>query len=380
MSDERIPGIDGLRALAMVLVTAQHCGLAPLGWTGVWLFFVISGFVIARNFDQGAYAGATRGAVWLDFVRRRFWRIVPVYLVYVAVAVLTLRLAGRTADLHMLAGLLTFTYNWQTIFSVPQGPDAVHLLGHLWTLSVEEQFYLAFPLIVLLLGRTGSWRAALVIVLAAPFARLAWSAAAAGWSPDRGARSYAVYAASFAHFDAFMMGALLARSEARVASDRRLRAGLLATGLALLALHVAVYAAVNWSSGARGLAVLRNVLSGHLVGEGREALVYTAVNVLAASAVAAALGRRQRWLANPLLAGCGRISYGAYLVHGLVIWLAVEALGPVGGLSLAQRATLLPVVLVSSFALALVSWRWLEEPLRRWGTSRRRQRRLIPLL
>jgi peptidoglycan/LPS O-acetylase OafA/YrhL len=119
MTDQRVHEIDGLRALAMLLVTAQHCGLAPIDWTGVWLFFVVSGFVIARNFEHGAYQGDTRRARWLDFMRRRFWRIVPVYVLYVAFVLALLWSLGRTRDLHMAAGLLTFTYNWQTIFAAP---------------------------------------------------------------------------------------------------------------------------------------------------------------------------------------------------------------------------------------------------------------------
>ena len=71
MPEGRIAAIDGLRALALLLVTAQHCGLMPLGWTGVWLFYVLSGFVIARNFELGAYTGTTRLAAWGEFMRRR---------------------------------------------------------------------------------------------------------------------------------------------------------------------------------------------------------------------------------------------------------------------------------------------------------------------
>src|SRR5262245_24990151 len=73
----RIAEVDGLRALAMTMVVAQHCGLAPFGWTGVWLFFVISGYVISRNFLREEYKADSVARQFLTFMKRRFFRIVP---------------------------------------------------------------------------------------------------------------------------------------------------------------------------------------------------------------------------------------------------------------------------------------------------------------
>ena len=68
-SGDRIAEIDGLRAVAMTLVIAQHCGLAPFGWTGVWLFFVISGYVISRNFMRREYVAESWGRAYRMFMR-----------------------------------------------------------------------------------------------------------------------------------------------------------------------------------------------------------------------------------------------------------------------------------------------------------------------
>lgn len=371
MPEGRIAEIDGLRALAMLLVTAQHCGLMPIGWTGVWLFYVVSGFVIARNFEGGAYAGGTRFEAWGEFMRRRFWRIVPVYLFYVAVASLALVHAGRSEDLGKLWGLLTFTYNWQAIFGPPHQGAAIHLISHLWTLSVEEQFYLAFPLLFLLLGPLGYGRALVVLVAAGPLIRLVWAAVAAHWVPDRATHSFHVYAATFAHFDAFLIGALLARHEARVRSDPRVLRWLVSASLVWLVAHVTAYALVNRLHGAVGFEAMRNVVAGHLVGEGREASIYSLVDLLAATAIAAALSGRARWLAWRPLAWCGLVSYGAYLYHGFVIWLLVQVLGPVASLAPAMRLLLLAMALAVTFATAAMSWHWLEQPVRRWGLAKR---------
>src|SRR5262245_5650979 len=136
----RIDEIDGLRALAMTAVIAQHCGIAPFGWTGVWLFFVISGYVISRNFLQREYAAADWGKEYRNFMLRRFFRIVPVYSLYVALGtaiLLSLNIKGVLRDLPFL---LTFTYNWQMIFNLWPNPEGWSAFGHLWTLSIEEQF------------------------------------------------------------------------------------------------------------------------------------------------------------------------------------------------------------------------------------------------
>ena len=85
VSDDRITEIDGLRAVAMTIVVAHHCGLLPFGWVGVWIFFVISGYVISRKFMRQGYSNKPAAKQYVTFISRRFWRIVPVYLLYLSV-------------------------------------------------------------------------------------------------------------------------------------------------------------------------------------------------------------------------------------------------------------------------------------------------------
>ena len=84
----------------MTVVVAQHCGLAPFGWTGVWLFYVISGFVIARNFYRSSYADNGQ-SVYLLFMKRRFLRIVPVYAIYILLCSAVLLAAGNLQALRL---------------------------------------------------------------------------------------------------------------------------------------------------------------------------------------------------------------------------------------------------------------------------------------
>lgn len=96
---DRVAEIDGLRAVAMTIVVAQHCGLAPFGWTGVWLFYVISGYVITRTFlaeDKSIDPGLRYKA----FIIRPIFRIVPIYLLYVAINALILLILSRSHELR----------------------------------------------------------------------------------------------------------------------------------------------------------------------------------------------------------------------------------------------------------------------------------------
>ena len=93
----RIDALDGLRALAMTAVVAQHCHLLPFGWTGVWLFFLISGYVITLGFDAGEYAGRGAAERFGTFIARRAARIVPAYLLYLAACTLVALSLGNAA-------------------------------------------------------------------------------------------------------------------------------------------------------------------------------------------------------------------------------------------------------------------------------------------
>src|SRR5215831_4009764 len=156
----RIPGLDGLRAASILLVLLGHLAgtrhflrlssfelLGDLGNLGVCVFFVISGFLITTLLLNEEALQQRIDLV--SFYWRRACRILPaagIYLVVVALlaAVTTSVRVSKFEWLHAL----TFTMNYQ------QNRD--WLVGHLWSLSVEEQFYLVWPLAVVMLGRRGS--------------------------------------------------------------------------------------------------------------------------------------------------------------------------------------------------------------------------------
>ena len=175
----RIPSLDGLRAVSILLVLLAHLrgtrgfpaslsGPLPfeLGALGVRVFFVISGFLITSLLIGER---TKTGAISLPrFYLRRTLRIFPPYYVYVVV-VIALEWAGRLS-LHPgdIVHSLTYTVNYHR--------DRAWWLGHAWSLSVEEQFYLLWPAVFLLGGTVRALRTIVVFLAAAPVWRLvlAW--------------------------------------------------------------------------------------------------------------------------------------------------------------------------------------------------------------
>ena len=371
----RIMAVDGLRAVAMTLVVAQHCGLAPFGWTGVWLFYVISGFVICRNFMATQADSPHRQ--YKDFIRRRFFRIVPAYVFYISVVTAVMTGVGRYSGLHDIPFLMTFTYNWQMIFQYWPTPDGWSSVGHLWTLSVEEQFYVFFPLLFLFLPRRMFILVAGMLILAGPSIRLVFSTILAGTeqAKDPNWTAFAIYAASFTQFDAFLIGALIGLFETDIRARPQLSrtAGRIAAGAVLA--YAGTYVVVNYSNGDRGIDLFRNIVSGTLFGQAREVFVYSTVDIVCAAVLISALcARRMQRLVTPAMALVGRISYGGYLYHALVLWFFVAMFVPTGfkALPVPERIAWFVAAWAATVGLAYVSFFWFETPIMNW--SRRSHR------
>jgi peptidoglycan/LPS O-acetylase OafA/YrhL len=166
------PGLDGLRALSVVAVICYHAGFSWMrgGWIGVEVFFVVSGFLITSLLlDEREVSGHTDlGRFWL----RRARRLLPALaVVLAAVAVVTLAVGsaaergGVRRDLPWAIGYLG---NWgQIVGEVPYYAGDPPLLRHLWSLAIEEQFYLLWPLAFVALMRTRLPAVAIARLLAA---------------------------------------------------------------------------------------------------------------------------------------------------------------------------------------------------------------------
>ena len=354
-----MPGLDGLRALAVLAVIAYHeqLGWAPGGLLGVGVFFTLSGYLIT-DLLLGQWArsgGLNLGDFWL----RRARRLLPALFVMLAVvtAWVTIVSPSRLASLRgAVAAAATYSSNWFYIYThnsyfarfAPPGP-----FDHLWSLAVEEQFYLVWPWL-LLLGvyflrgrRPGAvrWLVLPTLLLSAASAVAMLMLYHPGYDPTR------IYEGSDTRACGLLIGAALAmvcpsRRTARTALWSRVvldGAGL--AGLAVIGLmiwRVGQYSAFTYQG---GLVLLSLATAGVL-----------AAVVCPGSLVGVALGWKPlRWI--------GVRSYGIYLWHYPVIILT----SPANSAENLPRAAL---QVAASIGIAALSWHYVEEPIRRGALGR----------
>jgi len=368
--------VDALRCFAMLAVVAMHSGLLPMGWIGVWVFYVISGFVVTASLSR--HPDATPGAWLKTFYDRRAARIIPIYAIYVAIAAGAAWMATGRPPLAAWASLMLFYNNFAMMFSFGDIPGFA--VGHLWTVSVEMQFYLVYGLMFVFLPTRILIRALVAFVLLSPVAR----AIAGHWAPQvmgsELSAAYAIYATSFLHFDAFGAGALLALCWPAVTGRRHGAAMVFAAGAALLVFYVIAYAGVNvLVLGRHGVEIVKDLLSGILYGQGREIWLYSALAAVNVGIVAWTATGAAPWRAITrirLLQWIGEVSYGAYIFHAFMIrlmhMLVSQIVGP--DIPVVWRVAVFGGASVLAIAAAAVSSRLIEKPAVRWMNRRIQQR------
>jgi peptidoglycan/LPS O-acetylase OafA/YrhL len=344
--DDRIGGLDGLRAVAVgaVVVYHQWPDALPAGFLGVDLFMVLSGFLITGLLlDERSRTGAVRlGSFWL----RRFRRLVPALLALLAVVAIWVQVVGPatlkpTVRGQGLASLL-YVGNWKLVSdstSYASLSDPPSPLLHLWSLAIEEQFYVIWPLVVvgvLALAR-GRRRPLALLALAGTLASAGLMAAwfIPGTDPLR------LYYGTDTRAQAFLIGAL-AMLAARHFTGERARRGLRRAGMPAFAVMVAAFA---WLDSPESL---------YRGGFGAFAVV-AAVVVVAVTMP----GPLARLLDRSPLRLIGRVSYGIYLWHWPVIVLVTERTVPARGVAL----LVLRVALIA--AATALSWCLIERPYKR---------------
>jgi peptidoglycan/LPS O-acetylase OafA/YrhL len=193
------PSFDGLRAVAIGGVVATHAGiLGPGGGLGVEIFFALSGYLITRVLlDEEAHTGR------IDlrrFFYRRTLRLMPALVAMVATVLTWAAFHGRVAE-RLFPSLMTLTYLMNFNRALEWGPQDP--LGHSWSLAMEEQFYLLWPIVMLLVT---SMRRRVVVLVALIGVICAWR----GWLLLHGASIERVYNGLDTHSEVLLMGCLLA--------------------------------------------------------------------------------------------------------------------------------------------------------------------------
>jgi peptidoglycan/LPS O-acetylase OafA/YrhL len=334
-----LPALDGLRGLAILLVLLCHLDvpfMAGAGAAGVTIFFVLSGFLITSLLLRGWRVDGRGhlGSFYLRRVRRLFPALVGLLVVVSCVDLVTgdvAHIGGRVVP------ALVYVYNWICVNTSVAGDP----IGQTWSLSIEEQFYLLWPLVLVICLRQGGPSLALrVATIGATAALLDRVILVAIHAP-----SARIFFASDTNALPLMVGCALALA---LGQGRSPRVPAIATPYAGIGVF-GVCALVAYGAGADF------TLVGPLV-------VTAAAAVIIARVVTADAGTALRW---PPARALGRVSYSLYLWQTPVIvwgdiWLK--------GFPLVVRA---PLLAGAALACAPVSYWCVEAPLRRLGTAPR---------
>lgn len=324
-----IPELDGLRAVAIVLVLGAHSGALRGGVIGVDIFFVISGYLITAILVQEF--AQTGNLDIRAFYIRRLLRIGPAFafmlLSVLAMTALFVLPERRPAQYLPILYAAAYAMNWTRAFGLGSG-----IIGHTWSLAVEEQFYLVWPLA--LLGILPFDRRRRIMIL---LGLVAASALWRGWLT-------------------FLPGT---EDHVFFGSDTRANQILLGCLLAFLPQHeVARWASRSWAVPALALATLAVMGIPHWLRPGDSVFI----GLCAAWLIAAVLDARPTLLATVLKTGfcvaIGRLSYSLYLWHAPIG-------AALGGRAVAPVAVLQIISLSLSFAAAIFSYFVIEKPFLR---------------
>jgi peptidoglycan/LPS O-acetylase OafA/YrhL len=359
-SKVHLPALDGVRAIAILMVVVYHSlnglpGMTPVqaffldltgaGWVGVDLFFVLSGFLITGILmDVRSPDHALR-----NFYARRVLRIVPVYVAFLLfslwlAAPLGTSSAEEVSQLHRTQ-LWFWSYTENVMVALHSWSATSFPMAHLWSLAVEEQFYIVWPVVVLLLSPAALKRAAVACIVAAELCRLALIL--------RGADGTVNFVMLPTRMDSLAAGAFLACAYRNPALWSRV-------------LH-----ARKWLATVAALSLLSLLFLFHTIDKLApldQLVAFPSFIALGAVAVASAANGSE-WLSSNALRFIGKISYGMYVWHLVVmrfiltqvsvpdttspsawwIFYGVMALGTVCG----------------TIVVALISWHVIEQPFLR---------------
>lgn len=355
---KHFPALDGVRGIALLLVMLDHwsviCAgpwsalpkgqklifaLADAGWCGVDLFFVLSGFLITGILLDSR---ATRAASYFrNFYTRRTLRIFPPYYLFLLVWLLWrpsfVSPSEHAAFVADQGWYWAYLQNWRMSFHGWPGAG----VDHLWSLAIEEQFYLVWPIVVLAAGVRGTVWAAVMLIIASPIAR----AVTLSFAPHA---QILLYASTATQLDTLAWGALLAAAMRTPALADRLHAAapkILAAGAGALLMLVLVdrqWTKFDWGTQVFGFAALALFFTGLL------------------ARLLTCEGRLSRLFSLPVLRQVGKVSYVGYILHLPIFVATAHFVDPT---TFFAKLACLALGAMLTFAAALLSWHIFEKPL-----------------
>jgi peptidoglycan/LPS O-acetylase OafA/YrhL len=361
-----MPTLDGLRGIAVLMVVFHNAGSAQVratsrfmkalfythayGWIGVQLFFALSGFLITGLLLEAR--GMGRAEALRSFWVRRALRIFPLYYATVLLlSLVTISRSGAAADFGS-AGDLWWYWTYLSNWGQPRG-HVISVLAHFWSLSVEEQFYATWPLLVLFCRPRVVLRVSVALVAVSLVLRIGLCSRGPGLQE-------LIYENTFTRMDALALGAVAAVVARDATALRRVAPFL---GWAIVGSLAVLIAMVPFTRGFNSDDPLVQTLG------------YVLLSVLSAALVLWSVVNegvpRARFFQAPWLRWFGQYSYGIYVLHFPFEVLLAHRLGPVinGSATIpAFLAWALHEGLVFTFGVgaALLSWRFVEQPALAW--------------
>lgn len=318
-----IPGLDGLRAIAFLLVFALHTDYLQIGWVGVSLFFVLSGFLITGILLDMKKSLAAKD-YFIKFYGRRFLRIFPLYYFYlILMALVTTWLISvpfRPKYMQLFLDQVWYAVLYvYDFFFATSSIKYSDFLDHFWSLSVEEQFYIFWPLLILIVPNKWLKKLFIVFIVLGPVFRLAFFFfhTLGSFRSLASSVSLATYPLPFSHIDAFAFGAYISC----FSIPKAWKQFLFLLGLLPIVGLVSEYLATGQigAISALGFPLLL-----------REAYkfiwAYSFINYFFAVMIygVAREGWFTRFLEWSPLRYLGKISYGLYIYHFPIIWFSLR--------------------------------------------------------
>lgn len=352
-SSRHLVSLDIIRALAIILVILFHTQLFLFGWSGVQVFFVLSGYLITgilcqkKNNPFRIFIG--------NFYISRCLRIFPIYYLYLIVISAILLIA----DIHT-----TFFSHWAYLwfylsdflgFVKTYKPASVD--SHLWSLAVEEQFYLVYPMVVYWFSRRSLICVLFALVFMGPGIRYILG----NWIIEKNAapsinEQLTLYWFPLSNIDAFALGGLI--NQLNLSKSIK-KPGTLWSIWFLVFLVIGDYSIRlnNYPGGTLGYRAFSTLNFQHVWG-------YTVINILAGLGIVTLVHWEERGYFNQRIATLNkyffspiaRTSYGMYLYHPSII-AACGLLTPIIGFSLSTG-----LALAITFIISTLSYYWIEKP------------------
>jgi peptidoglycan/LPS O-acetylase OafA/YrhL len=340
-SSRHVPSLDGVRGIAVLLVLAFHAWTSrwtSFGWMGVDLFFVLSGFLITGILVDGREALHRARTFYI----RRILRIMPLYYGVLILVFVVIPLIHRPHDpvyKQMVRDQMwywTYTSNWLLGLASPPQPH-YGFMDHFWSLAVEEQFYLIWPLVVWHTSRQTALRIAAGAIVAALVCRIVFVGMGMWW--------YSAYFLIPCHVDGLAVGSAIAlalRAPGDPAATARRLSDLMVRG----------------AIGLGALVIVAQVVSRH--GVPARMRLPVSVNMSAVAwifgwVVLIAATRQPRVLQWKPLRAAGQYSYGLYVIHPLIL-AYLTSLWPHSGMFVRGLA-----VVIVSVPLAWLSYHLFEK-------------------